>query len=84
MALGILESLSYNFFEPLVLAAPPLNTALAISMQKKACQDQCHLQDHHLEAMAKKLSGNLKHFPLAFTAFRIFFVPFLLSSKRYW
>ena len=48
------------FFEPLVLllAVPPLNTALAISMQKRAFQDQCRLQDHPLEAMGKKLSGN--------------------------
>ena len=48
------------FFEPLVLllAVPPLNTALAISMQKRAFQDQCRLQDRPLEAMGKKLSGN--------------------------
>ena len=69
MDLGILEAFPYNFFEPLVLAAPPLNTALAISMQKKACQDQCHLQDHHLEAMAKKLSGNFKTFSIGFHCF---------------
>ncbi len=58
--------------------------ALAISMQTGACPGLLRRQDHHLEAMAKKLSGT-PCFPLAFTCYQtflFFFFPIVLTSKN--